>query len=95
MQYQSCCLKFPVRIRKKGTEKCLRLPYAELHRHQNNRKKNYRRSVLLSNMKWFCFERPFLNEKRNSDLSLQEDESPMTFEGYNFACLRALKRKDS
>ena len=35
MQYQTSCLKLSVRMRKKRTEKCLRLLYVELHRHLN------------------------------------------------------------
>ena len=32
---------------------------------------------------------------KNVCISLQESESPMTFEGYNFVCLQALKMKES
>ena len=41
------------------------------------------------------FERPFVSKKSNGGVSLQEDESPITFEGCNFVCLRALKMKES
>ena len=101
MQYQSCCLKLPVRIRKKRL-KSASVSHMESYTgtlnflHQKNRKRNCRESVSLTKVRLFFLKRPFVNKKRNGDISLQEGcESPITFEGYNFVCLRALKMKES
>ena len=69
MQCQTSCLKLSVWIlRKKGTEKCLRLLYAEPHRHLNlfasrDSKRKFPKSVRLFEVKWF--KRPFVSKKRN------------------------------